>query len=74
MNNEYVINFINENGVYQELTFRGVSEEVATALATGLNKAPFGQVVLSARELVGRPIGVPLADIVAPESAGDTGP
>ena len=74
MNNEYVINFINEVGVYQELTFRGVSEEVATALATGLNKAPFGQVVLSVRELVGRPIEVPPADSVLDESAGATGP
>ena len=62
MNNEYVISFINNNGVYQELTFRGVSEEVATALATGLNKAPFEQVNLLVRELVGRPIEVAPAD------------
>jgi hypothetical protein len=66
MNNEYVISFINENDVYQELTFRGVSEAVATALATGLNKAPFGQINLSVRELVGRPIDVPPAEVVIP--------
>jgi hypothetical protein len=62
MNNEYVISFINENGVYQELTFRGVSEQVATALATGLNRAPFGSVNLLVRELVGRSIEVAPAD------------
>lgn len=48
--NEYVITFVNEDGIYQELTFRGVSEEVATALATGLNRAPFEQVTLQVRE------------------------
>ena len=70
MNNEYVISFINEFGVYQELTFRGVSEGVATALATGLNRAPFGSVNLLVRELVGRPIEVAPADF---PDAGATG-
>lgn len=54
--NEFVITFVNEDGVYQELTFRGVSEGVATALAEGLNRAPFEQVVLRVKELVGREI------------------
>lgn len=56
--NEYKITFVNEAGVYQELTFRGVSEEVATALATGLNRAPFAQVMLTAKEQVGREIEI----------------
>lgn len=56
--NEYKITFVNEVGVYQELTFRGVSEEVATALATGLNRAPFAQVMLTAKEQVGREIEI----------------
>lgn len=56
--NEYKITFVNEFGIYQELTFRGVSEEVATALATGLNRAPFEQVMLTAKEMVGREIEI----------------
>lgn len=48
--NEYVITFVNDNGVYQELTFRGVSENVARALAEGLNGAPFEEVTLKVRE------------------------
>lgn len=47
--NEYVISFINDNGVYQQLTFRGVSEAVAAALATGLLAAGFQEVGLSAK-------------------------
>ena len=46
--NEYQINFINDQGVYQQLTFRGVSEGVAFALAKGLLDASFDQVSLSA--------------------------
>ena len=48
--NEYIIRFINEEGVYQELTFRGVSDEIAMALASGLNQALFEQVTLEVRE------------------------
>lgn len=47
--NEYVISFINDNGAYQQLTFRGVSEPAATALATGLLSAGFQEVSLSAK-------------------------
>lgn len=47
--NEYVISFMNDNGVYQQLTFRGVSEAAATALATGLLAAGFQEVSLSAK-------------------------
>lgn len=33
---EYVIGFVDENDVFRELTFRGVTETVAKALARGL--------------------------------------
>lgn len=56
--NEYVINFINDEGVYQQLTFRGVSEAVAAALAKGLLDAAFDQVSLSAKEYVDREISI----------------
>lgn len=56
--NEYVINFINDAGVYQQLTFRGVSEAVAAALAKGLLDASFDQVSLSAKEYVDREISI----------------
>lgn len=63
--NEYTITFINEEGIYQELTFRGVSEHVATALATGLNRAPFEQVRLQIKE--SRDVNVPLGTILLPD-------
>lgn len=50
MNEEYVICFVNDAGTYQELTFRGVSEAVAEALASGLAGAPFENVRLLVRE------------------------
>lgn len=56
--NEYVISFINEQGVYQQLTFRGVTQSVALALAKGLLDASFEQVSLSAKEFVDRDINV----------------
>jgi hypothetical protein len=64
---EYVINFINDAGVYQQLTFRGVSEPVASGLATGLLAAGFQEVSLSAKEFVDRTII--LAD---PTESGDS--
>lgn len=85
--NEYVITFVNELGVYQELTFRGVSETVATALASGLDREPFQAVTLQARSLTSVPIplgGIPLPDVAPlpdvpaveepPVDGGDTGP
>lgn len=56
--NEYVITFINEFGVYQELTFRGVSETVARALAEGLTKYPFQACSLGVKETVARPLEI----------------
>ena len=45
--NEYVIGFVDEDEVYRQLTFRGVSENVAKALANGLAQ-DFGHVTLTA--------------------------
>ena len=44
---EYVIGFVNDDAVFQELTFRGVSERVATGLARGLSAAGFELVTLT---------------------------
>ena len=52
MSDEYIIGFTDENQTWRELTFRGVSEQVAVALAQGLNRAPFGNVTLTAAERV----------------------
>lgn len=49
--NEYVISFVNDNDVFQQLTFRGVSETVAIALANGL-AASFDHVTLTGSEPV----------------------
>ena len=49
--NEYVIGFVNDNEVFQQLTFRGVSENVARALANGLAEQ-FDHVTLTGAELV----------------------
>ena len=69
--NEYVISFINDNGAYQQLTFRGVSEAVATGLATGLLAAGFQEVSLSAK--VDQEINL-LEGVVAPDPAEGSGP
>lgn len=44
--NEYVLSFVDDDDVYRQLTFRGVSENVAKALATGL-AADYGHVTLT---------------------------
>lgn len=56
--NEYVIAFINADGTYQELTFRGVAEPVAAAMASGLLAAGFSNVSLTVREMVNREVSV----------------
>lgn len=56
--NEYVISFINDDGVYQQLTFRGVTETVAAGLAGGLLAAGFQEVSLLAKEVVDRQINL----------------
>lgn len=49
--NEYVIGFVDEDEVWRELTFRGVSQLVARALAKGLSDQ-FSHVTLTASEPV----------------------
>lgn len=61
---EYVIAFVNDAGVYQELTFRGVSPTVASALASGLSRAPFENVRLMVRE--SREIQLGVDEVVPP--------
>ena len=56
--NEYVISFINDEGVYQQLTFRGVTETVAAGMANGLLAAGFQEVGLLAKEVTDRPIDI----------------
>ncbi len=56
--NEYVIGFINPDASYQELTFRGVAEEVASAMAAGLLAGGFQNVTLTAKEIAVREINV----------------
>lgn len=75
--NEYVISFINDAGVYQQITLRGVTESVGTAVATGLLTAGFSQVALTAKEFSDRQISVlpEYADPVFdnPEDEGSAG-
>lgn len=56
--NEYVISFINDEGAYQQLTFRGVTETVAAGLASGLLAAGFQEVSLLAKEFTDRTIDI----------------
>ena len=64
---EYVISFINESDVYQQLTFRGVSEAVAAGLASGLLAAGFQEVSLMAKEVTDREIDLLGAGAVVPD-------
>jgi hypothetical protein len=73
--NEYVISFINTEGVYQQLTFRGVTQQVAYALAKGLLDASFEQVSLAAKEFVDRDINLLTGEGSAvPDDAGQSQP
>ena len=47
--NEYVIGFGDEDETWRELTFRGVSEKVAKALANGLSQV-FAHVSLTGNQ------------------------
>ena len=53
---EYVIGFVDETEVWRELTFRGVSEIVAKALANGLDQV-FAHVTLTGSQPTPIPIG-----------------
>jgi hypothetical protein len=63
---EFFIGF-EDQGVWRELTFRGVSENVAKAMATGLADAGFSLVTLTGSQ----PTVISLTD---DPSAGATGP
>ena len=69
--NEFVIGFVNGDGIYQELSFRGVSVEVATAMASGLLAAGFSQVNLSGKE--DRAISILPGDTEVPGGTGGAG-
>ena len=63
---EFFIGF-EDQGVWRELTFRGVSENVAKAMATGLADAGFSLVTLTGSQ----PTVISLTE---EPSAGATGP
>lgn len=71
--NEYVISFINESNIYQELVFRGVSEAAATAMASGLLAAQFQQVGLTVKEVVDRAVTILPGQEPQPSAGTDDG-
>ena len=65
---EFTIGF-EDDAVWRELTFRGVSENVAKAMATGLSDAGFALVTLTGSQ----PTVINLADGGSAGSTGATG-
>ena len=65
---EFTIGF-EDDAVWRELTFRGVSENVAKAMATGLSDAGFALVTLTGSQ----PTVINLADSGSAGSTGATG-
>jgi hypothetical protein len=66
---EFFIGF-EDQGVWRELTFRGVSENVAKAMATGLADAGFSLVTLTGSQ----PTVISLTDDPSAGATGATGP
>jgi hypothetical protein len=66
---EFTIGF-EDNAVWRELTFRGVSENVAKAMATGLADAGFSLVTLTGSQ----PTVIDLTDDPSAGATGATGP
>ena len=66
---EFLIGF-EDQGVWRELTFRGVSENVAKAMATGLADAGFSLVTLTGSQ----PTVISLTDDPSAGATGATGP
>jgi len=62
---EFTIGF-EDAGVWRELTFRGVSQDVAKAMATGLTDAGFSLVTLTGSQ----PTVINLADSPATGATG----
>lgn len=65
---EFTIGF-EDNAVWRELTFRGVSEAVAKAMATGLSDAGFALVTLTGSQ----PTVISLVDSPSAGATGATG-
>ena len=65
---EFTIGF-EDNAVWRELTFRGVSEAVAKAMATGLSEAGFALVTLTGSQ----PTVIALTDSPSSGATGATG-
>lgn len=65
---EFTIAF-EDNSVWRELTFRGVSEAVAKAMATGLSDAGFALVTLTGSQ----PTVIELTDNPGAGATGATG-
>ena len=66
---EFFIGF-EDQGVWRELTFRGVSENVAKAMATGLADAGFSLVTLTGSQ----PTVISLTEDPSAGATGATGP
>ena len=66
---EFTIGF-EDQGVWRELTFRGVSENVAKAMATGLADAGFSLVTLTGSQ----PTVISLTEDPSAGATGATGP
>jgi hypothetical protein len=63
---EFTIGFVDENEVWRELSFRGVSENVAKALANGLASGGFDLVTLTGAQPT-------VIDLTEDPSTGATG-
>lgn len=65
---EFTIGF-EDTGVWRELTFRGVSQDIAKAMATGLADAGFALVTLTGSQ----PTVINLTEAATPAPTGSTG-
>lgn len=66
MSDEYVIGFLDTAEVWRELTFRGVTQDVAVALAQGLDRAAFENVTLTSTERITIDLNAPATEEPAP--------
>ena len=66
---EFTIGFVDESAVWRELSFRGVSENVAKALANGLASGGFDLVTLTGAQ----PTVIDLTENPSSGATGSTG-
>ena len=66
---EFTIGFVDEAAVWRELSFRGVSENVAKALANGLASGGFDLVTLTGAQ----PTVIDLTESPSSGATGSTG-